>query len=168
MRRFISLILTAALLAAACGEAGENMDDTTDTGSADEVAGGPTAPEKRIEGEPESPTAPSSSEPAPPPSAAPTPDVPATPRAVAIDDLAVRLGLAADVIEVVLTEDVTWRNGSLGCPQPGMSYTQALVDGYRMVLEAGGEEYHYHAATGDDPFYCANPSRPAAGSPGDA
>ena len=47
----------------------------------------------------------------------------------AIDDLRVRLGEGA-TIDVVLYEDVVWRDGSLGCPQPGMAYTQALEDGY--------------------------------------
>ncbi len=167
MRIFISVILAAALLTAACGEAGENVDETTDTTAANDEAGAPNVPENQTEGESESPTTPPSSEPAPP-SELPTLDVPATPVAVATDDLAARLGLAADAISLVLTEDVTWSDGSLGCPEPGMAYTQALVDGFRIVLAAGGVEYHYHAAIGSDPFYCANPSRPAAGSPGDA
>ena len=32
---------------------------------------------------------------------------------------------------------VTWSDGSAGCPEPGMMYTQALVPGYRIVLQAG-------------------------------
>jgi hypothetical protein len=36
-----------------------------------------------------------------------------------------------------------WPDGSLGCPQPGMLYTQVLTPGYQVVVEAGGEEYDY-------------------------
>ena len=39
-------------------------------------------------------------------------------------------------IKVLSAEAVTWPDGSLGCPQPGMMYTQALVPGFRIVLQA--------------------------------
>ena len=61
-------------------------------------------------------------------------------------DLAGRLGIEAEAIELVQAEAVTWPDGSLGCPEPGMFYTQALVEGYRVILRAGGEEYDYRAA----------------------
>ncbi len=74
---------------------------------------------------------------------------------LAIADLAERLGIeGADEIVVVIAEDVTWRNGSLGCPEPGMSYTQALVDGFRVILEVEGAQYPYHSGRGQAPFLC--------------
>lgn len=76
------------------------------------------------------------------------------------EDLARRLGTGADSIEVVRREDVTWRDGSLGCPKPGMSYTQALVNGQLIVLRANGIDYEYHAASGRTPFYCPSPEAP--------
>jgi hypothetical protein len=79
----------------------------------------------------------------------------------AILDLSDRLGIPADEIEVLSDENVTWRDGSLGCPRPDMMYTQALVEGTQIVLRAGGSEYSYHAATGKAPFYCENPVSPA-------
>ena len=48
-------------------------------------------------------------------------------------------------ITVVSTDEVTWRDGSIGCPEPGMNYTQALVPGVRVVLELDGVRYEYHA-----------------------
>lgn len=84
----------------------------------------------------------------------------------AIAALAARLGVAADAIRVVAEENVTWSDGSIGCPQPGMSYTQALVDGRRVVLAHEGVEYHYHGAQNGPLSYCANPSAPAAGGGG--
>lgn len=60
-------------------------------------------------------------------------------------DLAQRLNIAADQIEVVKVEAVMWSDGSLGCPKPGMNYTQAIVPGFQITLSAGGQEYDYHA-----------------------
>lgn len=79
--------------------------------------------------------------------------------AAATADLQQRLGVSENPV-VVVSEMVTWRNGSLGCPQPGKSYTQALVPGYRIVLELNGTRYHYHGAADQPPFYCAGPSDP--------
>jgi hypothetical protein len=62
-----------------------------------------------------------------------------------LQDAAGRSGLPADQLEVLSFESVTWSDGSLGCPQPGMSYTQALVPGYRLRVRAGVAVLDYHA-----------------------
>lgn len=49
---------------------------------------------------------------------------------------------------------VTWPNGALGCPQPGQSYTQALVDGMQVIVTADGTTYDYRFGTGDTPQLC--------------
>lgn len=72
-------------------------------------------------------------------------------------DLAQQLGVSEEELEIVLAERVTWNSGALGCPQEGMSYTQALVEGYRIEIEHDGEPYHYHGEEGKPPFYCADP-----------
>lgn len=46
----------------------------------------------------------------------------------------------------VRVEPVTWSDGSLGCPQPGLLYPQALVPGWRVVVGDGGREWVYHAS----------------------
>lgn len=69
-------------------------------------------------------------------------------------DLATLLGVEESSIEVAEAKRVTWRDGSLGCPQPGMMYTQALVEGSRVVLEHDARFYDYHAGADDDPFLC--------------
>ena len=81
--------------------------------------------------------------------------------ALAVTDLAGRLGIPEGDIEILAEENVTWRNGSLGCPKPGMMYTQALVEGSRIVLRAGGRDYSYHSGAGKPPFYCEDPVSPA-------
>jgi hypothetical protein len=69
-------------------------------------------------------------------------------------DLAKRLKMRADDIEVVKAEEVTWRDGSLGCPQPGLEYTQALQNGMLIVLKVKGKEYEYHSGVGGKPELC--------------
>lgn len=46
----------------------------------------------------------------------------------------------------VTLHDVVWSDGSLGCPRPGMMYTQALVPGWRVVVGDGRTEWIYHAS----------------------
>jgi len=46
-------------------------------------------------------------------------------------------------LAIVRAEAVVWNDGSLGCPEPGMEYTQALVNGYWVVIEAGGQTYDF-------------------------
>jgi len=58
-------------------------------------------------------------------------------------DLVARIGVDESAVRVVTVEAVTWRDGSLGCPEPGRSYTQALVPGVRIVLEVDGATYDY-------------------------
>ena len=75
-------------------------------------------------------------------------------------DAAQRSGVEADDIAVTRAESVTWSDGSLDCPEPGMSYTQALVDGYHVVLDADGEELDYRV-TAAGSFVLCEAGRPA-------
>ncbi len=77
-----------------------------------------------------------------------TPPEPPPPVTGAIADLARRLGIGAADVEVASVEAVEWPDGSLGLPEPGMMYTQAIVPGYRIVLAAQGRSFEYHSATG--------------------
>jgi hypothetical protein len=61
-----------------------------------------------------------------------------------IADLSAKLGIDTNQIKVIAFEEVTWRDSSLGCPQPGMAYLQVLSEGYRIVLQANGQNYDYH------------------------
>ena len=80
----------------------------------------------------------------------------------ALDDAANRSTTARADIKVTSAEAVTWPDGSLGCPQPGMAYTQALVAGYRIVLQAGEQTLNYHAMSRGRPVFCpANRVAPA-------
>ncbi len=76
----------------------------------------------------------------------------------AVADLAQRLGVPEGEVRVVSMEEVTWRDGSLGCAEPGTMYTQALVDGSRIVLEAEATTYEYHQGQGRV-FWCEKPTQ---------
>lgn len=83
----------------------------------------------------------------------------------AVADLAQRLDIPADAVEVVEVELVTWPDGGLGCPQPGMAYTQVPQDGLLIRLQAGGETYEYHSGGGRDPFLCEQAAAPQKSTP---
>ncbi len=76
----------------------------------------------------------------------------------AVDDLAATLEVDAGEVEVVSVEEVTWRDGSRGCAIPGDSYTQALIDGSRILLRAAGTDYEYHSGGSRPPALCENPT----------
>lgn len=82
----------------------------------------------------------------PPTTASLVGEVPATLRESIEADLEQRTGVVRAAFEYVRAEAVTWNDGSLGCPQPGLAYTQALVPGYWVVIRAAGAEYDYRAA----------------------
>jgi hypothetical protein len=85
---------------------------------------------------------------------------------LATQDLAERLNIPAEEISLIDITSVVWPDGSLGCPQPDMFYTQALVEGMRIRLQVGGVIYHYHSGRNQAPFLCENPSD-ETGVPGD-
>ncbi|MGI9665868.1 MAG: hypothetical protein ACR2N2_02045 [Acidimicrobiia bacterium] len=74
----------------------------------------------------------------------------------ALADLRSRLG-DNRLIEIVVAHELTWPNGALGCPEPDVLYTEALIDGYRIELSDGTNTYGYHGAAGERPFFCENP-----------
>jgi hypothetical protein len=75
----------------------------------------------------------------------------------AIENLAGRLQVSAEAVEVVSARPVFWPDRSLGCPQPGMVYPQVSVDGAKIELSAGGALYAYHSGGSRGPFLCGGP-----------
>ena len=64
----------------------------------------------------------------------------------ALADAVRQTGVDRSKLSIVRAEMVTWRDGSLGCPQPGMQYMQALVPGFRVQIQAGDKVLDYHAS----------------------
>jgi hypothetical protein len=72
----------------------------------------------------------------------------------AIVDLAQSRGVDRDAVTASSAQRVSWRSGAIGCPAPGMNYTQALVPGSLIILKVGKEKFEYHAPSGGPPFFC--------------
>jgi hypothetical protein len=140
-KRILPATVLLALLAGCAASGGRPSESSSATGS---PAGS----------EPPAASEPPASDPASlaPPSA---PDgLPDQAWAAIVADLQARLGDAAAAVTVVSAEQVTWPDGSLGCPKPGQMYTQALVDGYQVVVEVDGTRYDYRVGSGSDVRLC--------------
>ncbi|MGI8999314.1 MAG: hypothetical protein ACR2GO_06370 [Candidatus Limnocylindria bacterium] len=90
-----------------------------------------------------------------------TGEVPAEVLANVLADAMERSGLDASAIDTLRAESVTWPDGSLGCPEPGVMYTMALVEGYQVVLQAGEEELDYRIGESGSFRLCEQGGRPA-------
>jgi hypothetical protein len=75
--------------------------------------------------------------------------------AVVADALA-RSGATQSSVAVQTAEQVEWSDGSLGCPAPDMMYTQAIVNGYHVVLDVGGQTYDYRLSDRGLIILCEN------------
>ena len=76
-------------------------------------------------------------------------------RRVVVADAARRLGVTENAVVLARAEKVTWNDGALGCPRPGMGYTQALVPGYRVVARTSDRELIYHTDERRQALVCA-------------
>ena len=61
----------------------------------------------------------------------------------AVTALSENLGLPPESIKLVSTEAVDWPDGCLGVQEEGLMCTQAIVPGFRIILEADGREVEY-------------------------
>ncbi len=73
-------------------------------------------------------------------------------------DLAARLSVSGQEIEMLQAEFVTWRDSSVGCPQSGYQYMQVLTNGSRITLSANKQTFYYHSGGNRPPFLCEKPS----------
>ncbi len=67
-----------------------------------------------------------------------------------LNDLAARLTIAASAITVASVEAVDWPNACLGIETPGIMCALVITPGYRVILEANGQQYEYHTNAGGD------------------
>lgn len=82
-----------------------------------------------------------------------------------IDDLVKQTGAERADVEVMQSESLIYRDGSLGCAKPGQDYTHALVPGFRVVLEHSGQRYDYRIPERGNFILCDQPhlAMPGAG-----
>jgi hypothetical protein len=74
--------------------------------------------------------------------------------ATAITEAAREASVAPVSVVIVSAEPQTWNDGALGCPKPGLAYTQSIVEGYHVVLSAGDRTLDYRFGHGADPVLC--------------
>lgn len=73
-----------------------------------------------------------------------------------IAEIAGLAGVPIDGVTLVSAEAVTFPDGSLGCPEPGMAYTQVVTDGYKVVATASGKTYDYRGTVAGTFRRCMN------------
>lgn len=73
-----------------------------------------------------------------------------------IEDLAGRLALSMDSIEVTEITEMEWSDSSLDCPQPGMSYLPVITPGFRILFRANDQIYEYHSNRDSYFVFCEN------------
>jgi hypothetical protein len=73
-------------------------------------------------------------------------------------DLAAKLEITVDEVEVASVRRVTWRSSSCGCPKKGEKYLQVLTPGALILLRSGDEKYRYHSSMAGPPFHCKDPA----------
>jgi hypothetical protein len=91
-----------------------------------------------------------------------------------LEDAARRSALPVSRLRVASLQAVVWRDGALGCPQPGRLYPQVLVPGYRMRIApiddaSGGVVRDYHLSEHGGWLHCpagqAQPPLPREADP---
>lgn len=139
-RSLVAAVATAALLAG-CGTTSDPSSDPASDPSPTETTVQPTTP------------------PGSTPDSTPDSTPGSGPAAEAVADLAGSLGVDMAAVEVVSIEEVTWRDGSRGCARPGVMYTQALIDGSRIILRVDRTTYEYHSGGSGPPSLCEQPTQ---------
>ncbi len=90
--------------------------------------------------------------------------VPLDVRRAVVADAARRFKVEASAVVLVRAEQLTWPDGSLGCPERGLMYTQALVPGYRIVAKTSAGEMLYHTDSRGQVRNCGAVSSPRVDS----
>ncbi|MGI8948305.1 MAG: hypothetical protein ACR2FV_10095 [Ornithinimicrobium sp.] len=162
-RTLTALVLAAGLLVAGCGSQTETPSD---------AAPSTTSPQEFELSDPSIPPDDDGKtvDPIPPGAGAlplgPVPEA-VTQRAevqAAVADLAQRRDVPVEEVTVAGHAEVTWSDGSIGCPQKGMQYTMALVPGEQLILQVGDTYASYHKGKQARFSYCANPKPPDSGA----
>src|SRR5262245_58078822 len=122
-RRWISFFSLLSIALAGCGASQVNTGDTPTLPSSapketDSLSTPSPAAPKEWDDMPKDPPLPFAADPGP-----------QALIEIAKVDLAQRLSIPASQIKAIETNEVFWPDASLGCPQPGMAYSQVLTPG---------------------------------------
>lgn len=84
--------------------------------------------------------------------------IPKAVRRALVVDAARRFEVAESAVVLTQAEQVTWSDDSLGCPEPGHKYAQALVPGYRVTAATTAGHLRYHTDLQGNLAICARPA----------
>lgn len=99
-----------------------------------------------------------------------TPPTATNPETVARQVVADFLSVPMTEVTLVSTREQAFSDSSLGCPEPGMSYLQALTSGHQVIVEADGRRFDIRVSGGHGKI-ChrqktgQNPRKPPARDP---
>jgi len=95
-----------------------------------------------------------------------TATMPRAVRRAVVADAAKRFNVAESAVVLVRAEQLTWSDGSLGCPEPGVAYTQVLVAGFRVDATTSAGTLTYHTDSRGRVVSCgARSARPVRSQP---
>jgi len=95
------------------------------------------------------------------------------PATVAKQVVAELLSVPVTEVTIVSTRAQEFSDSSLGCPEPGMSYLQALTSGHQVIVEADGRRFDIRVSGGHGKI-ChrqktgKNPGKPPVNTPASA
>lgn len=84
---------------------------------------------------------------------------------MAVKALSANLGVTGEEIKVVTNQAVDWPDGCLGVKTAGVMCTQVIVPGFRIVLEAQGQQFEFHTNADGTVVQAAGAPAAAADAP---
>ncbi len=67
---------------------------------------------------------------------------------LALDTLSQKINADRKNIQLIHLARFNWPDAALGCPKPGIVYTQAIVPGHLALLKHGDKQYRVHLGNG--------------------
>ncbi|MBP6789120.1 MAG: hypothetical protein KA170_16135 [Candidatus Promineofilum sp.] len=148
-KRFTLLAVVVMVMVVACTPSGGTIEDAADATSAVPPVGTPLV-------EPTATAEAPAEMPADDGGELSSGEVPLAMFDAVVADALARSGASRSSVAVSAAEQVEWSDGSLGCPAPDMMYTQAIVPGYHVVLDVGGQTYDYRLSARGLMVLCEN------------
>jgi len=79
-------------------------------------------------------------------------------------DLATRLKIPIEQVQVISRSDKTWPGTNMGCQRVGVKVSDVMTKGSELVLIAAGQQHFYHARPGQGYQYCVTPATKKTGA----
>jgi hypothetical protein len=91
----------------------------------------------------------------------PNPEISAKPESIAAREIAEFLSVPVSVVSIVSVTAQEFKDSSLDCPEPDMSYLQVLTAGHRVIVEADGRRFDVRVSGGHGRICHQSKAKPA-------